>query len=149
MFQAEGEVCTKLRRLGKAHLCSFARQPETVPTFLVTVDPVSTQAKHGAKIHFTAKMGRARVWTLCPSDFQIHALSMITCMWNFPDQGSNSCPLHWKRGVLTTRPPGKCSMTTILSKVCQHLVMWGDSSSLSTIQIFAKVVNILQYKGRV
>ena len=27
-------------------------------------------------------------------------------MWNFPDQGSNPCPLHWKHGVLTTGPPG-------------------------------------------
>ena len=24
----------------------------------------------------------------------------------FPDQGSNSCPLKWKHGVLTTGPPG-------------------------------------------
>ena len=28
-------------------------------------------------------------------------------MWNFPDQGSNPCPLQWKHGVLTTGPPGK------------------------------------------
>ena len=25
----------------------------------------------------------------------------------FPDQGWNPCPLHWKRGVLTTGPSGK------------------------------------------
>ena len=25
----------------------------------------------------------------------------------FPDQGSNLCPLQWKCGVLTTGPPGK------------------------------------------
>ena len=25
----------------------------------------------------------------------------------FPDQGSNPCPLQWKRGVLTTGLPGK------------------------------------------
>ena len=25
----------------------------------------------------------------------------------FPDEGSNPCPLHWERGVLTTGPPGK------------------------------------------
>ena len=25
----------------------------------------------------------------------------------FPDQGSNPCPLHWKCRVLTTGPPGK------------------------------------------
>ena len=25
----------------------------------------------------------------------------------FPDQGSNLRPLHWKCGVLTTGPPGK------------------------------------------
>ena len=28
-------------------------------------------------------------------------------MWNFPEQGSSLCPLHWKCGVLTTGPPGK------------------------------------------
>ena len=28
-------------------------------------------------------------------------------MRNFPDQGLNLCPLQWKRGVLTTGPPGK------------------------------------------
>ena len=27
-------------------------------------------------------------------------------MQNFPDQGSNPCPLQWKQGVLTTGPPG-------------------------------------------
>ena len=27
----------------------------------------------------------------------------------FPNQGSNLCPLQWKRGVLTTGPPGKSS----------------------------------------
>ena len=39
-------------------------------------------------------------------------------MWNFPDQGSNPCPLHWKQGVLTTRALGKsclCFLTTIFS----------------------------------
>ena len=28
-------------------------------------------------------------------------------MWNFPDQGSNPCPLQCKRRVLTTGPSGK------------------------------------------
>ena len=28
----------------------------------------------------------------------------------FPDQGSNPCPLQWKYGTLTSRPPGKPSM---------------------------------------
>ena len=29
----------------------------------------------------------------------------------FPSQGSNLCPLQWKRGVLTTGPPRKSSAT--------------------------------------
>ena len=30
-------------------------------------------------------------------------------MWDFlsPTKGTNLCPLHWKRGFLTTGPPGK------------------------------------------
>ena len=154
-FQAE--VCPTLRRLGRARFCSFTRQRP----LLVAVDPLPTQAEHGVNPHFTAKMGRARVWTPGLSDFHIHTLSMITIfffffpfchtlwgMWNFPDQGSNLCPLHWKQGVLTTRPPGKFSMITILRKVYQHRVTWGNSSSLSTIRILAKIVNTPQYKSQ-
>ena len=32
-------------------------------------------------------------------------------MWQFPNQGSNPCPLQWKCGVLTTGPPGKSTLT--------------------------------------
>ena len=28
----------------------------------------------------------------------------------FPDQGSNQCPLHWKADFLTTGPPGRASL---------------------------------------
>jgi len=28
-------------------------------------------------------------------------------IWNFPDQGSNPCPLQWKYGVLSSGPSGK------------------------------------------
>ena len=34
--------------------------------------------------------------------------------FQFPDQGSNLRPLHWKRRVSTTGPPGKFSTTTSL-----------------------------------
>ena len=34
-------------------------------------------------------------------------LAMPCSMRNFPTQGLNPCPLHWKHGVLTTEPPGK------------------------------------------
>ena len=33
----------------------------------------------------------------------------------FPDQGSNLCPLQWKRRVLTTGPPGKSPGVCLLS----------------------------------
>ena len=32
----------------------------------------------------------------------------------FPDQGSNLCPLHWEHRVLTTGPPGKSQSQTFL-----------------------------------
>ena len=31
----------------------------------------------------------------------------------FPDQGSNPCFLQWKRGILTTGPPGNSSTETL------------------------------------
>ena len=34
----------------------------------------------------------------------------------FPDQGSNPCPLHWENRVLTTGPPGK-SLVSLLTWV--------------------------------
>ena len=33
----------------------------------------------------------------------------------FPHQGSNLCPLQWKRGVLTIEPPGK-SLTVLIMR---------------------------------
>ena len=45
---------------------------------------------------------------ILPYFFQLIKLFLATphSMQNFPDQGSNPCPLHWKHGVLTTGPPG-------------------------------------------
>ena len=44
----------------------------------------------------------ARWFTSC------HArLSYCVACGIFPDQGSNSCPLHWPGGFLSTVPPGK------------------------------------------
>ena len=34
-------------------------------------------------------------------------LTTSCSMWNFPNQGSNLCPLKWKHGVSSTGPPGK------------------------------------------
>ena len=34
-------------------------------------------------------------------------LCHVACGSQFPDQEWNPCPLQWKRGVLTTGPPGK------------------------------------------
>ena len=47
----------------------------------------------------------------------------------FPDQRSNQGPLQWKRGVLTTGPPGKslCASNfihTILQNVSDLIVIW-------------------------
>ena len=48
----------------------------------------------------------------------MHILFLVGCTARhvgsqFPNQGLNSCPLHWKHGVLTTVPPGK--YTTFLN----------------------------------
>ena len=46
----------------------------------------------------------------------MYLFSATSCgMWNFPDQGSNLCPLRWKGRVLTTGPQevqGQCSEKT-------------------------------------
>ena len=53
-------------------------------------------------------------------------------MWNFPDQGLNPCPLQWKRGVLSTGPPGKSPRCLLLKReqlygcalaVCAHVLL--------------------------
>ena len=36
-----------------------------------------------------------------------HANSVAACGIQFPEQGSNPGPLHWKQGSLTAVPPGK------------------------------------------
>ena len=36
----------------------------------------------------------------------------------FPNQGSNPCPLQWKHGVLTTGPPGKSLQFILYLIVC-------------------------------
>ena len=34
-------------------------------------------------------------------------LAVLHSLWDlFPDEGSNSGPMQWKQGVLTTGPPG-------------------------------------------
>ena len=34
----------------------------------------------------------------------------------FPDQGSHTCPLHWKHRVLTTGLPGKSKLPFYISR---------------------------------
>ena len=40
-------------------------------------------------------------------------LSFMACGIQFPDQGSNLAPLHWKHGVLATGPPEKSLYMTL------------------------------------
>ena len=44
---------------------------------------------------------------VCVDFFFFFWLHHAACRILVPDQGSNSCPLQWKLGVLTTGPPGK------------------------------------------
>ena len=47
-------------------------------------------------------------------------------LWDsFPNQGLNLCSLHWKRGTLTTGPPGK-SLVVVLEmlKFLGSLLSW-------------------------
>ena len=44
-----------------------------------------------------------------------HGRPGISVPW---PRGSNPCPLHWKHGVSTTRPPGKSAVSTSDSLLC-------------------------------
>ena len=48
---------------------------------------------------------------------------------NFPSQGLNPCPLHWKHGVLTTGPPGKSSLWSFNSQSYPHLASNNSSTT--------------------
>ena len=48
---------------------------------------------------------------------------------NFPDHGSNPCPLQWKRGVLTAGPPGKSYF-----KIENQLISAKEHSRLRALQ---------------
>ena len=50
---------------------------------------------------------------------KINLFLTTTCgMQNFPDQGSNPCPLHWKGGILTTGPPAKSNKLRPIHTKC-------------------------------
>ena len=52
---------------------------------------------------------------------------------NFPDQGSNLHPLHWKRGVLTTGPPGKSQSLCFCHRIFSPSASVIPSPSLTLI----------------
>ena len=54
----------------------------------------------------------------------------------FPYQGSNLCPLHWKRGLLTTGPPGKS-----LKQGFNHLDFYNYSNKISVIPSHIRIIN--------
>ena len=60
-------------------------------------------------------------------------LATLCSRQNFPNQGSNPCPLHWKHGVLTTGQPGK-----FLCSVFQELFTWFLSFLACTVSESAK-----------
>ena len=41
--------------------------------------------------------------------------------FQFPDQGLNSCPLQWKQGVLTSRPPVKVLVAQSCPTLCNPI----------------------------
>ena len=54
----------------------------------------------------------------------------MACVILFPDQGSNSGPLHWEYGVLATGPPGK-SLTLLCSGwICKGMLVPVPLSSM-------------------
>ena len=78
----------------------------------------------------------ARSWLGWSSDthfiHRVHYLSLFffgLTMWHtgsqFPSQGSNPCPVQWKRGVLTTVPPEKSQrLITKIKNFCSEKGSW-------------------------
>ena len=51
-------------------------------------------------------------------------------MWDLPQPGSKPTYPHWKHGVLTTGPPGKCLFTKLLMSIQRRFFSMGPSSFL-------------------
>ena len=66
-------------------------------------------------------------------------------------QGSNSCPLQWKYGVLNTRPPGDAPSPSVSNQCLQtpsvsypslsHVSHWKKWTALCPLQITSSVVH--------
>ena len=69
--------------------------------------------EEGNNVYHKVNRGNIRRVLLC---FFIHASRHLGSQ--FPNQGLNSHPPHWKHGVLTTGPPGK-------SRIRRDLYQWG------------------------
>ena len=64
-----------------------------------------------------------------------------------PDQGSNSCPLEWKHGVLTTGPPGK-SQVFFFSIKCLLCQAERQPHDIHAPIHRARVCDLTGHKGR-
>ena len=51
----------------------------------------------------------------------------------FHDQGLNLCPLQWKRGVLTTGPPGKSPSANLKLKPKSFMMAWRAPQGLALV----------------
>ena len=66
---------------------------------------------------------------------------IMHCMQNFPDQGSNPCPLQRKLRFLTSGSPGKShssflvppSLSLLLPGILNSLSVWADDSKLPSL----------------
>ena len=78
-------------------------------------------------------------------------LTVQLMRYQFPDQGSNQCPLQWKRRVLTTRPSGNSlliSKCILYLKILNTLKSGGSSTTtfachVSYLWCFCLLFNLL------
>ena len=62
-------------------------------------------------------------------------LHRAACRILVPRPGSNPCPLQWKRGVLTTGPPGNYHKDSTLEQVGREIPWRGDSKSVPEMNL--------------
>ena len=76
-------------------------------------------------------------------------LLAVACGIQFPNQGLNLGPLHWERGVLATRPPGKSPFGTLNIQTSQllKLLLWDCYHVTSLVHLVSSLSSLAGESG--
>ena len=116
-------------------------QARVVEWVAISFSRASSQSRDRTWISHTEGR-RFTVWATreaqkgCQPLFYLFVWATPRSMQNFPAQGLNPCPLHWKGGVFTTGPPQKsCKQTSkIMLKILQARLQQYVNHELPDVQ---------------